>query len=441
MRQKHYQDNGGMGRGGGELAVETIILGAGALGLTLALRRALAGDHVTVIEREAQPGGLAAGFPIGDTTLEKFYHHLFRSDHAIIALLHEIGLGDDLIWHTPDTSMFVAGTPYTLNSVGSVLRFKPISLFDRLRMGAVVGYLKLWPHYHALEEQNAITWLRRWMGRAPVEKVWQPQLVGKFGAYADDISMAWMWARLHDRTTQLGYLRGGFQRFYDRMAALLDVLGARLHFATSATQIRPQRGGRVRVATTGGDLIANRVVSTLPTHITLKLLPTLPTFQRRYDVQTALGAHCLILSLDRQLMERVYWLSICDPDFPFLAVVEHTNYMPPEDYGGRHLVYLGNYLPMEHPLFRQSKEAVIESFAPHIKRINPAFALDWVQESWMFAAPFAQPVVTPGYTQHIPPHQLPIKNVFLATMFQIYPQDRGQNYAVDMANWLAKHLD
>jgi protoporphyrinogen oxidase len=420
--------------------VETTILGAGALGLTLGLRLALQGDHVTIIERAARPGGLAAGFPVGDVTLEKFYHHLFRTDHAIIELLDEIDLGRDLIWSAPDTSVLVGGKPYTLNSAGSVLRFAPLPIWDRLRMGAAIAYLRFWPHYQTLEDKNAAAWMRRWMGRQAYAKVWGPQLAGKFGEYADDISMAWMWARLHCRTTELGYLRGGFQRFYDRMADLIDVLGGKLHCATSATSIRTQRRGRVRVGTTAGDIIADRVVSTLPTRLTLKLLPTLPSFLRHYDDQPALGAHCLILSLDRQLMERVYWLSICDPGYPFLAVVEHTNYIPPAEYGGRHLVYFGNYLPMDHPLFAQSKEAVLASFLPAIKRINPAFDPAWVQESWQFAAPYAQPVVTPDFHKHIPPHQLPIPNVYLANMFQIYPQDRGQNYAVDMANWLARQL-
>ncbi|MBA3826830.1 MAG: NAD(P)/FAD-dependent oxidoreductase [Ktedonobacterales bacterium] len=420
--------------------METIILGAGAGGLTLALRLALRGDHVTLVERAAEPGGLAAGFAVGDTTLDKFYHHLFRSDRAIIALLNEIRLGDDLIWGTPDTSVLVGGKTRTLNSVSSVLKFSPISPIARVRMGAVVGVLKLWPHYQSLQDQPAAAWMRRWMGQGAYDKVWGPQLRGKFGDHADEISMAWMWARLHYRTTQLGYLRGGFQRFYDRMAELIGALDGKLHFETTATRIHPLRDKKIRVETTAGDLTGQRVISTLPTRVTMKLLPTLPTFQRRYEWGDAYGAHCLILALDRQLMERVYWLSICDPDYPFLALVEHTNFIPPAEYGGRHLIYLGNYLPMDHPLFRQSKEAVIAAYLPAIKRINPAFSLDWVGESWMFAAPYAQPIVTPEYHRHIPPHDLPIPGVYLANMFQVYPQDRGQNYAVDMANWLAGQL-
>jgi protoporphyrinogen oxidase len=196
----------------------------------------------------------------------------------------------------------------------------------------------------------------------------------------------------------------------------------------------------VRVTTDRGEFVTDRVVSTLPTRVTTKLLPTLPTFQRRYEWGQALGAHCLILALDRQLMERVYWLSVCDPDYPFLAVVEHTNFMPPSDYGGRRLVYLGNYLPMDDPLFTMDRFDVLEAYLPALRRLNPAFDQAWITKLWMFSAPYAQPVVTPDYHRHIPPHETPIKNIYLANMFQVYPQDRGQNYAVAMANDLAARL-
>jgi protoporphyrinogen oxidase len=419
--------------------VETVILGAGALGLTLGMRLALQGEHITIIEREARPGGLAAGFPVGDITLEKFYHHIFRTDKALITLLNDIGLGDELVWGSPNTSSLVGGKAYRLDGALPVLRFSPLPLLKRVRMGAALAALKYTPTHRFFERTTADAWLRRWMGLLAYEVAWKPLLVGKFGAYAPNISLAWFWARLHCRTPQLGYLRGGFQRLYDRLAEIDTALDAQLHFETTATAIRQRRGGQLSVATTAGELYADRVISTLPTRVTLKLMPTVPTFMRKYDWGTALGAHCLIIALDRPLTD-IYWLNINDPGYPFLALVEHTNFIPPSAYGGRHLVYLGNYLPMNHPLFKKSKEEVLEEFLPHLKRINPAFDASWVTESWMFAAPYAQPVVTPESPKHIPPHETPIPNLYLANMFQVYPEDRGQNYAIAMANRLAQRL-
>lgn len=420
--------------------VETAILGAGAVGLTLAVRLALAGHRVTVVERGAHPGGLAAGFSVGDTTLEKFYHHLFTTDTAILDLIKSVGLGDEMRWSSPNTSLLIGGQPHRLDSPRAAIQFSPLPIWDRLRMGAAIAYLRYSPNYRPLEARLADPWLRRWMGRRAYEVVWKPQLVGKFGDYAAQISLAWMWARTHDRSTSLGYLHGGFQRLYDRLAAIIAELEGTLCFETSVTAIRTEAHGRLRVETTGGPVFADRVISTLPTRLTLDMMPLLPTYYRRYAPGEALGAHCVILSLEERLSDEVYWLAICDPGYPFLVVVEHTHFIPSAEYGGRHLVYLGNYLPMTHPLFRQSKDEVLATFLPALARLYPTFRPEQVRESWLFAAPYAQPIVTPEFHNHIPPHTTPIRGLYLANMFQVYPHDRGQNYAVAMAEALAQQL-
>ncbi len=176
------------------------VLGAGALGLSCALRLAQAGESVVVLEKERVPGGLAAGFPVADGTyLERFYHHLFRTDTTATALVHELGLGDRLYWGRPSTSVLHQGQTYALDSPLAVLRFDPLPLLDRLRLGAGVAYLKYTRDYRRLPDETAAAWLRRWMGAEAYATVWEPQLVGKFGREAERIAMSWMWARVHDR--------------------------------------------------------------------------------------------------------------------------------------------------------------------------------------------------------------------------------------------------
>jgi protoporphyrinogen oxidase len=129
----------------------------------------------------------------------------------------------------------------------------------------------------------------------------------------------------------------------------------------------------------------------------------------------------------------VYWLSIHDPGYPFLVAVEHTNYMPAADYGGRHLLYLGNYLPASDRRFRLAPSELLDWYLPFLRRINPSFERGWIGDVWVFQTPFAQPIVTVDYHEHIPPHETPLPGVYLANMFQVYPQDRGQNYSIEMA--------
>jgi protoporphyrinogen oxidase len=133
-------------------------------------------------------------------------------------------------------------------------------------------------------------------------------------------------------------------------------------------------------------------------------------------------------------------MNVNDPGFPFMALVEHTNYLSAADYGGRHLVYLGNYRPMNDPLLRLSTDEVVAAFAPALARINPAFRPEWVTDAWTFAAPFAQPIVTVDYRDHIPPFATPLPGLWVASMFQVYPHDRGQNYSIDLAERLVAEL-
>jgi len=467
------------------------VLGGGVLGLTVALRLVQQGHEVTLYERETLPGGLAAGFPIPMPAgqepiwLEKFYHHIFRSDHAIVSLIEELGLGDALTWRRPVTATLRNGRVYQLDSALSVLRYAPISPIDRLRMGASLAALRFLPTPEPLEGRRAAAWLRATMGDAAYDAAWGPLLKGKFGAVADEISLPWFWARLHDRTAELGYVRGGFQRFYDRLAARVRELGGALTFGATVHAIGASEGaaGRATVAGEAGaadgagarasgaaegahapteadtadgrwrvtyetadapgrrrDASFDRVISTLPTRLTCRLAPQLPAgYRARYDWGQAYGAHCLILALDHRLTDG-YWLNIADPGYPFLALVEHTNYMPRADYGGRTLVYLGNYRPMTDPIFTSSKEDILSEFLPHLARINPAFQSSWVTESWSFAAPFAQPIVTTEYRAHIPPFETPLRGLYVANMFQVYPHDRGQNYSIELAQRLATTL-
>ena len=224
----------------GDRRPTTAVLGGGALGLTTALRLSQRGHAVTVIERESLPGGLAAGFEIEPGMwLEKFYHHLFRSDRKAVALIEEVGLGDRLAWSTPLTATLRDGRIHQLDSPASLLRFSPLPMVDRLRMGAALATLKAMPNPRMLEGRTAADWIRRWMGDSAYDVVWEPLLRGKFGAAAPEIALPWFWARVHDRTQQLGYLRGGFQQMYLRLSEAVREAGGETRFGTSVAQSRP----------------------------------------------------------------------------------------------------------------------------------------------------------------------------------------------------------
>lgn len=419
------------------------ILGGGALGLMTAYRLTQAGHTVMVFEQEPIAGGLASGFHVSSDAqmwLEKFYHHLFRSDTTVINTIEELGLGERLEWLRPRSVCLINGKTEQLDSPLSLLRFKPLRIDERVRVAAVLAFLKV-ANPEWLEGKTADAWLRRWMGKRPYGMLFEPLFVGKFGAMKDEIALPWFWARIHDRTTRLGYMRGGFQHVYERLVERITQQGGKVLLSTSVEGVEQlDEGKQWSVQTNKGAWKFDRVISTLPTRLSCRLIPALPEdYRAKYDWGQAYGAHCLVLVLNRQLTDS-YWINICDSGYPFTGLFEHTNFRSPSEYDGKHLLYLGNYRPMSDPLFTQTKEEVMADFLPHLQRLIPTFTPEMVQESWLFKAPFAQPIVTTQYREHIPPLETPLAGLWLANMFQIYPHDRGQNYSFALAERLVKQL-
>jgi protoporphyrinogen oxidase len=419
------------------------VIGAGVLGMTATLRLLERGHEVTILEAGDGVGGLAGSFEVEPGIwLEKFYHHIFRSDRHITALIEEVGLGSSLRWHQPVTTMLSGGKVEPFDTPAAVLRFSGLPFHDRVRLGAGVALLKAMPRSGPLEDVSARRWLTRIMGGNAWRVVWEPLLRGKFGTAADDVSMAWLWARIHDRTQKLGYLDGGFHQLYTRLGARIAERGGELVTGFRAAAIEPE-GPRITVTAADGRAETfDRLISTLPAHLTLAItrdarIEAAPPGPRRPD---ALGAHCLIVSLDRPLTG-TYWIGVADPGPPFLAVVEHTAMLSPAAYGGRHLVYFGNYVPHDDRLFEETPDETLARYTPAIRRLNPAFDPSWVGDRWSFGARFAQPIVTPGFRKRIPPFETPIPNLFIASMFQVFPHDRGQNYSIELADRLVNRFE
>jgi protoporphyrinogen oxidase len=417
------------------------ILGGGALGLAAALRLAEGGCTVTLLEREPQLGGLAAGFKVGPSTLEKFYHHIFKTDRTIIRFIREMDLASNLEWSRPNTSVLQSGRIYSLGSIGALLRLRLLPFPARLRFIASMALLKVTPDERVFRGRRAAPWMKRLMGRRIFDIMWEPMLRGKFGARADDIAMSWLWSRVHERSLSLGYLCGGFQRLYDALGERIRALGGSVLLGTTVTAIRTGKQGPVVQTEDGAEFQFDRLLVTLPTRAFTRLAPDLPeAWVKRYPGPDHYGAQVAIVGLDREFLNGVYWLNINDRDLPFLALVEHTNFRSIVEYGGLHLLYLGNYLPMDHPLFRESDDTVRASIEQALLRIRPDFDRSWIKSFWIFKAPYAQPIVTVNYVDDLPPHRTPIRGVFLANMAHVYPQDRGQNYSLELGERMARTI-
>jgi protoporphyrinogen oxidase len=421
------------------------IIGAGLGGMAAAYDLIRAGHDVTIFEASGTLGGLAGGFkePHWDWSLEKYYHHWFQSDRHMLGLIKELGWSDQVVFPRPVTVMYHKGQFYPFDNIPAMALYPGLGWgINKIRFGLVGLFLRLTNDWKALEKTTVEAWMRKWAGSKVYEEMWQPMLIGKFGErFAPLVNMAWMWARIKSRTTRLGTFQGGFQRFCDMFAEKLSELGVKIILNTPIEQIETNPDGKLEIQTSSSILFFDQCLVTTSPGLLAKIAPILPTnYLQGLLALKNLGAVVMVLALDKQVSTKgYYWYNIPkSAGFPFLALVEHTNYLSPEHYGGDHLLYIGDYLETDHEYFKLSQDELLDRFIPGIKRINSAFEKSWIKKVWLNRTNYAQPVPFVNHSANIPAIQTPIHGLYFASMSQVYPWDRGTNFAVEIGRKAAK---
>ena len=425
---------------------QVAIIGAGIGGMAAAYDLAQAGRQVTIFESTDHTGGLASGFkePHWDWTVEKYYHHWFASDKHMFRLIDELGFQDDVIFRRPYTVVYHEGKFYPFDSIFSALLFPGLGWgFNKFRFGLVGLYLRLSNNWRNLERTTVDSWMRKWAGDKVYEMMWEPLMVGKFGPYYKEVNMAWMWARLKARTTRLGTFKGGFQLFADKFAERLRQMGVEIQLNTAIDQISSDSDSSLVVKSVTAEHKVDQVLVATSPELLAQIVPSLDSAYTSTLLNLkSLGAVVVVMSLRQQLSrEGYYWFNIPkEAGFPFLALVEHTNYLSPDYFGGDHILYCGDYVAPDHEYFRLSKEEVLELFLPHLAKFNTEFTSEWVRNTWLFRTKYAQPVPELNHSQNIPSIKTPIHGLYFASMSQVYPWDRGTNYAVEIGRRSARMM-
>lgn len=417
------------------------IIGAGFTGLAAGYYLSKKGHEVTIIERDSAPGGLAVGFkvPGWQWTLERHYHHWFTNDKSVLTLAKELNY--PVFIDRPKTSSFVEGGIYQLDSPASLLKFPKLSLLDRLRTGASLGLLRYDPVWKPLELFRAEPYLKFSMGKRAYEKIWEPLMTNKLGHYSSDVSLAWFWARIYKRTSSLAYPEGGFLNFAKALQKAIEKQGGKFYYGAEVTELTSDNKPEIIFYNNKhkkSKLEFDAVIVTLPSFLFAKIAPSLPaSYTQNLGKLKGIGAMNLVLRLKKQFMtDGTYWLSMCDLKSPILAIVEHTNFIDKQYYDDKHIVYLGNYLETSDPRFNMNAGELLKLYDPWLSKINPDYKSSIIDYE-LFKVPFAQPIITPNYSKNIPPFKTPLKSVFLTNIEQVYPWDRGTNYAVELGKKIA----
>jgi protoporphyrinogen oxidase len=361
----------------------------------------------------------------------------------MLGLIHELGWDNKVIFPRPLTVMYHKGKFYPFDSILKALLFPGLGFgLDKIRFGFVGLFLRLTNNWKALEKVTADAWMLKWAGRNVYEKMWKPLLIGKFGPFYRDVNMAWMWARIKARTTRLGTFEGGFQNFANMFAEKLREQGVEIRLGAKVESIKREQH-RLSIRSDGKSESFDKVLVTTSPNLMAKLSPDLPeNYLKGLLELKSMGAVVMVLSLKRQLSkEGYYWFNLPkEAGFPMLALVEHTNFVPKEHFGGDRIVYAGDYLEVGHEYFSMSDEELLKRFEPAFKKINPEFSHDWVNKVWVSKTNYAQPVPLVNHSKNIPSIETPIEGLYFASMSQVYPWDRGTNFAVEIGRRAARMM-
>ena len=430
------------------------IIGGGAAGLAAALELTNRGHFAEVFEVAPFLGGQASTFEVGGGQLERGYHHLFVSDTDMVDLIHELGLGDSLEWLESKVGLFHGGRIWDFATPMDLLRFSPLPFAQRIRLGLWTFLLQKTRNWRKFEDVTAAEWTRRHMGEAAFRVIWEPMLRGKFGDYYDQVSMTWLWGKIYLRVAsrksalsgqkeRLGYPMCSFGAVFDACGERVVERGGLVHTGAAVRRINVKDGRATgfTAAVKGDDeqdYEYDAVIATTPSNVFTRLAPELPEDYRAVlESARYLSAVLLILVLDRPLTSK-YWLNVADRNLPFVGVIEHTNMIDRNLYGGHHIVYLTNYPDRNSDLYRKEPAELLEEFVPYLQRLNPDFSRDWIVEYHHHRVDGAQPIIGVNYGERIPDHRTPFQSLYLANTTQIYPEDRGTNYSVRMGRQVAR---
>jgi protoporphyrinogen oxidase len=426
------------------------IVGGGITGLALAYYLAQEGKSVTVFEKNQTIGGLAASFEVDGVMIDKYYRHIFTSHREIRGVIRTLGLQERLIFKKASMAYFSQGEIHPLNSVMDLLRFKPLNLADRLRVGLSASVLLFQKNWESFDSLSAETYLKQKCGMRGFKNFWEPLLKNKFGHFSSSVSAAWLWDRLMSRTRSrlgksgesLGYLKGSFQVLLNRMAETIEKHGGRVLTGCPIATIERMGAGTGSFCLNGNpDHPFHQCIVTLPVPRFIQIVPSLPEDYCRGLAQIDY-AHsiCMVLRL-KEPLSPFYWINIGDESCPFAVVVGHTNWINNNKYKGQPIVYLSQYIAStEDDAWKAPDHVLLDRYSGFLKKIFKNFHESQVIGCHVFRDPYTQPIFKTGYSASLPPFSTPIKDLFLVNTSQFYPLSRCMNTSFILAKKFTSFL-
>jgi len=426
------------------------IVGGGVLGMTIAYRLAQAGHDVTLMESAPHLGGLADAWQVGDITWDRHYHVTLLSDIHWRNILKELDLHDQMNWVETMTGFFTDGQLYSISSNVEFLKFPPLNLIDKFRLGATIFYASKLKDWKKLEQIPVAEWLRNLSGQRTFEKIWLPLLRAKLGENYSKTSAAFIWATIDRmyaaRRTGLkkemfGYMSGGYARTLDRFTQQLIDEGVDIRVDSVTQLVQPTGVGTVMIESTDHARTEfDKVVMTTPSPVISKVCPALS--EQEHTLHNGLqyqGIVCASALLKKPLA-KYYVTNITESWVPFTAVIEMSTLVDRSELGGHNLVYLPKYVAPDDPLFEESDDSIQERFVSALEKMYTDFTRDDLIEFRISRVRHVVSLTTLHYSSKLPPMQTSLPGVFAVNSAHIANGTLNVNETVKLAEDTVRDL-
>jgi protoporphyrinogen oxidase len=464
---------------------EIAIVGSGFLGLTLALRLSEAGNRVTVFESAPEIGGLASAWQIGDVTWDKHYHVTLLSDSFTRKIVEEIGLADEFNWVETKTGFYTDGKLVSMSNTLEFLKFPPLDLISKFRLGGTIFYAARVKDWKALEKISVEDWLVKLSGKRTFEKMWKPLLKAKLGEAYRETSAAFIWATIARmyaarnsglKREMFGYVRGGYARVLEKFAAVLREKGVEIRLNEPVERVEQTNDGKIAVfpakmqsreamqpAFAGLQLadyklqnkpqtsviVENRkpetenlfdsVILTCPSNVAARICPQLTNAEKtRLEGIKYQGIVCASVLLKRSL-SNFYVTNITD-ETPFTGIIEMSALVDKEEFGGSALVYLPKYVAPADELFEKRDAEIEETFVSSLEKMYPHFKREDVLEFKVSRVRQVFPIPTLNYSANLPDVKTSLENLFIVNSAQIKNGTLNVNETVQLAERFFKEF-
>jgi len=453
------------------------VIGSGFLGLTLALRLAETGAKVTVFESASEIGGLASAWQIGDVVWDKHYHVTLLSDSFTRKIVEEIGLGDEFEWVETKTGFYTDGKLVSMSNTLEFLKFPPLGLISKFRLGGTIFYASRVKDWKALEKISVEDWLTRLSGKKTFEKMWKPLLMAKLGEAYKETSAAFIWATIQRmyaarnsglKKEMFGYVRGGYARVLERFGEHLREKGVEIRLNSRVEKIEKLNGKTMIFAAENAEKyraevkvsamqnysgvsvrsvngVANSsefdsVILTCPSNVAAKIVPQLTEKEKaKLENVKYQGIVCASVLMKNSL-SNFYVTNITD-ETPFTGIIEMSALVDKTEFGGNALVYLPKYVAPDDELFEKTDAEIEENFVSALEKMYPHFKREDVVNFKISRVRQVFPLPTLNYSENVPSVKTSLENIFIVNSAQITNGTLNVNETVQLAeNFIVKYF-